>query len=137
APLSSALLWSSAPLSSALLWSSAPLSSALLWSSAVPSRRQHPLQHGLRRVQPVLGLVPHGGGGAVDDLGVDLLAAVRRQAVHGDGARGGIGHDGRADGEAPEPPEPLLELSLLPDADPDVGVEDVGSPGSGGGLVRH
>src|SRR4051812_25623237 len=40
------------------------------------------LEKRLLRVQPVLGLLPHYALRAIDHLGRDLLAAVRRQAVH-------------------------------------------------------
>ncbi len=40
----------------------------------------------MRRVQAVLGLVEHARGGAVDDLGGNLLVTVSRQAVQEDRA---------------------------------------------------
>jgi hypothetical protein len=43
------------------------------------------LHESLLHVQPVFSLVPHHRLRAVDDLGGDLFAAVRRQAVHEQG----------------------------------------------------
>ena len=66
------------------------------WAATSPRRRsaelalrlfpdlpeQEELEQRLLRVQPVLGLLPHHALRAVDHLRGDLLAAVRRQAVH-------------------------------------------------------
>jgi hypothetical protein len=49
---------------------------------AADAPQQQVLHQGLLHVHAVLGLVPDHRLRAVDDLGGDLLAAVRRQAVH-------------------------------------------------------
>ncbi len=73
-------------------------------------------QQGLLRVQPVLGLIPDGGAGAVEHRLVDLLAVVRGQAVQHDAVvgeqrrRGARPRDSRASARRaarrPRPPGP-------------------------------
>ena len=58
-----------------------------------------PRQQRLLRVQAVLGLLPDQGCRAVDHLGVDLEAAVGRQAVEEHGIRGRLRHQRRGDPE--------------------------------------
>jgi hypothetical protein len=57
-----------------------------------PRHPQHPGQHALLRVQPVLRLVEHHRLRSVDDLLGHFLAAMRRQAVHEDRVRRGLRH---------------------------------------------
>src|SRR5687768_15787705 len=83
--------------------------------------RQSEREHGLGRVQAVLGLVPDGAARAVEDVGGDLLARVRREAVEDD--RLGIGELEQllVNGVARERGEARLALGLLAHARPDVG----------------
>src|SRR5581483_9174161 len=73
----------------------APLPETPKASAAV--RLQAPGQDSLLRVQPVLGLVEHHRLRAVHHRVGDLLAAVRRQAMHEDRVRLGARHERRID----------------------------------------
>src|SRR5262249_61574303 len=79
-------------------------------------------------------LVRYGAGGAVDDLGGDLLAPVGGQAVEHDAVGGGeaeqaVVHLVRAERR------PAGGLVGLAHRDPDVGGEHVGALGGDGGVI--
>src|SRR6476620_2081384 len=93
------------------------LISGCTWPSLLGE--QH-LQQRLLRVQPVLGLVPDGGVLAVEDVGGDLLAGVRGQAVQDDGAVLGGGEQVGVELERGEVGAPAGGLLLVAHADPDV-----------------
>ena len=88
---------------------------------------EQPGQQRLLGVQPVLGLVPDDALRAVDDLGRDLLAPVRRQAVQDDCSRVGEGHRGRVDGVRDERRRTVAGLGLLAHRHPGVGDDDIGA----------
>src|SRR5688572_27077467 len=96
-------------------------------SGIVEGASQQLEDHGLLRVQPVLGLVEHDGARAVQHRVGDLLAAVRGQAVHDDRGGPGEAHQRVVELVAAERLPPLLALGLLPHAHPHVGIEDVGA----------
>ena len=79
-------------------------------------------------MQAVLRLAEDGVGMLLEDLGGDLLAPVSRQAVEDVGAGSGRLHDAFIDLIAGELRGAMVGLLLLAHADPDIGVEDVGSP---------
>src|SRR2546429_1571177 len=76
-------------------------------------------------MQAVLGLVPDGGVGAVEDLLRYLLAVVGGQAVEDDRVAGGEPDELVVDSVAREVAQPTLTLLVLAHARPDVRVENV------------
>src|SRR5690606_19854256 len=88
---------------------------------------QEPDQEGLLRVQAVLGLVPYDALRTVDDLRVDLITTVGRQAVDED--RFWVGEAHRLGGDlVPAEVADASELLLfLAHRDPGVGDDDVGA----------
>ena len=108
----------------------------LLVPGALGRRAQGGLRHRLLQepgddrllgVAAVLGLVPDDALRAVEDVGVDLLAPVGRQAVHDDRVGRRVGHQLGGDGVVGEHRQPLLGLALLAHRDPGVGDHDVGA----------
>jgi endonuclease/exonuclease/phosphatase family metal-dependent hydrolase len=85
-------------------------------------------------VEAVLRLVPDDGTLAVEDLGGDLLAGMRRQAVQDDGAVLGRREQVGVEAERSEVGAAALRLRLVPHADPDIGVERIGT-GDGGARI--
>src|SRR6059036_2073428 len=83
--------------------------------------------HGLLRVEPVLGLLQDDGPLAVEHAVRDLLAPVRRQAVHHERRGLGEADQGVVDLVAAERLRPPLVLGLLTHAGPHVGVDHVGA----------
>jgi hypothetical protein len=77
-------------------------------------------------VHPVLGLVPDDRLRPVDHLGLDLLAAMRRQAVHEERVGARRGHHLGVDAPVGEGDPALGVLGLVAHARPDVGGDDVG-----------
>jgi endonuclease/exonuclease/phosphatase family metal-dependent hydrolase len=78
-------------------------------------------------VQTVLGLIPDSGLRAVEDLGRDLLAGVRRQTVQDDGAVFGGAEQIGIDPEGIEVGAAPFGLLLVAHADPDIGVDRIGA----------
>ena len=78
-------------------------------------------------VAAVLGLVPDHALRAVEHVGVDLLAAVGRQAVHDDRVGRGERHQLGGDRVVAERRQPGGGLLLLAHRDPRVGDDDVGA----------
>src|SRR5436190_1479653 len=101
-------------------------------SAARPSLRmsgplfEQPGQQPLLGVHAVGRLLEDDAAVAVEHLGLDLLAAHRRQAVHDAGVRRRQRQQRLIDLEAGEAAAALLALGLLAHARPDVGVNDVG-----------
>src|SRR5690242_19573722 len=96
-----------------------------MWSSGytAPPRlaREKRLQQRLLGVQPVLRLVPDGGGVGVEDVGFDLLARVGGQAVEDDRPVLGGGEQVGVEPERGEVGAATVGLGLeVVHADPDV-----------------
>jgi len=88
-------------------------------------------------VEPVLGLVEDDRARIVEHGLLNLLARVRRQAVHEEGVGlGGCEQAGR-DGVRAHPLGPGAGLALLPHARPDVRVDDVGARDRPHGVGRE
>ena len=81
------------------------------------------LEQRLLRVAAVLGLVPDALARAVEDLGGDLLAGVRRQVVHRERARRGGVEQRVVDAVVGERAAALLGGVLVAHAHPHVGVD--------------
>src|SRR3990167_9349922 len=91
----------------------------------------------LLRVEPVLRLIEHHALRPVEDRIRDLLPAMRRQAVHDERLPTGEAEQRVVDLVALEGLLPPLALGLLPHADPDIGVDDVGALDGLPGLHRE
>lgn len=85
-----------------------------------------PFQQRLLQVQPVLGLVPGSGLGAVQDLAGDFLSPVGRQAVQDDGIGPGVLQESAVHLVGGKDLFSRLSLSLLSHRGPDVGIDNVG-----------
>src|SRR5690349_19930489 len=76
-------------------------------------------------MKTILGFVPDTALWAVDDVGGNLLASVRRQAVEKDRLLRRLLHELRVHRVLREGSGALLLLLLLPHRRPDVGVDDI------------
>src|SRR5262245_3141894 len=98
-----------------------------LTSGIVGGASEQVEDHRLLGVQTVFRLIEHDRLGAIEHLVGDLLAAVRGQTVHDDGARLGEADDRVVELVTAERLLPLHLLCLLAHRRPHVGVEHVGA----------
>jgi NADP-dependent 3-hydroxy acid dehydrogenase YdfG len=96
-------------------------------SISLDGPQQKVLHECLLHVHPVFCLVPHHGLGAVDDVGLDLFAAVRGQAVHEQGIGLGGGHHFGVYTPVGKGLAARFVLGLKAHAGPDVGGDQVGA----------
>ena len=88
-------------------------------------------------MESVLGLIEHDRDGGVDHFVSDLVPPVRREAVHEEGVRGGVCHQGRIYLVGDEDAPASIGFRLLAHRRPDVGVYRIRVADAFGRIIGH